>query len=672
MDESFLKILCDITDEIVFVKDKKGHYIGANKTFSKKFKIPVKKLIGLTDFNIFPKEEAEMVRKTDRKVFKTRKPCVTEDYLHVNGKLRVFHTKKAPIFDKNKKLIGVCAFAKDITKQKKLEEELKKSEKRFREIVENSYEWIWEVDRNGLYTYSNKSVKRILGYSPEEIVGKKHFYDLFHPDEKKKLKKDAFKYFSKKLPFHEFINRNIHKNGKIVWLLANGIPIIDLNGKLLGYRGTDLDITKLKEVEEKLKESERKLRVMFDATHDLILLANVDGTIVDLNEAMAKSLGKKKKKLIGTNIREHLPPDVYKERTEKVKWIQKNKKPAAFEDFRNGRWFDNRFYPIFNDKGKVYQIAIFTREITDQKKMEEKLKESEEHFRLLFNTMVDPVVIVDKKGIFLDVTDRVEEVTGYKKEELIGKSFLKTDIITEKSKLILIKNLTERTLGKKVVPYEVEVLTKNGKKIPFEVNAAIINYKGKTADMVVFRDITERKKVENELKREKEKFEKYLNVVGNAIVALDTNGKITLINKSGCKILGYKEGELIGKDWFETCIPKENREEMKRVFKKIISGKAKTLEHHENPVLTKNGEIRLILWYNTLLKDTNGKIIGTLSSGTDITERKKMEDELRKSKKELEEKTRNLERFNKLAVGRELKMIELKKRITELKKLKEK
>ena len=314
--------------------------------------------------------------------------------------------------------------------------------------------------------------------------------------------------------------------------------------------------------------------------------------------------------------------------------------------------------------------------------MEEKLKESEEHFRLLFNTMVDPVVIVDKKGIFLDVTDRVKEVTGYKKEELIGKSFLKTDIITEKSKLILIKNLTERTLGKKVVPYEVEVLTKNGKKIPFEVNAAIINYKGKTADMVVFRDITERKKMEeklkesktnlklilnsvpdsiiiidwrgnllyanpaayklvgiksskrlgkinikdflhskyklaafkdlmlvklgrggflglykiitrsgkekfvegigtkikfnekfadlvvlrdvtnrikmeNELKREKEKFEKYLNVVGNAIVALDANGKITLINKSGREILGYKEGELIGKDWFETCIPDE-------------------------------------------------------------------------------------------------------------------
>ncbi|MCD6477410.1 MAG: PAS domain S-box protein [Candidatus Aenigmarchaeota archaeon] len=505
MDESFLKTLYNITDEIVFVKDKRGYYIGANKAFSKKFKIPLKKLIGLTDFDIFPKEEAEMLRKIDKKVIRTKKTLVTEDHLHINGKLFIFHTKKAPIFDKNKKLIGVSGFAKDITKQKKLEESLKESEKRFREIVENAHEWIWEVDKNGLYTYSNKSVKRTLGYSPEEIVGKKHFYDLFHPDEKEKLKKDTFKYFSKKLPFHEFINRNIHKNGKIVWLLTSGVPIIDSKGKLLGYMGTDLDITKLKETEEKLRKSEKKLRVMFNAAHDLILLANVDGTIVDLNEAMAKSLGKKKEKIIGTNIKRYLPPDVYKERTAKVRWIQKNKKPVAFEDFRSGRWFDNRFYPIFNDKGKVYQIAIFTRETTDQKKMEEKLKESEEKFRAIAESAQDAIIMINNEGRTEYWNKAAEKMFGYKRSEVIGRNLHRIIAPMRYHKAYKMGMKTFSRTGKGPLIGKIIELTgrkKNGKEFPIELSLSSVKINGKWNSISIVRDISSRKLFEERLRKQ--------------------------------------------------------------------------------------------------------------------------------------------------------------------------
>jgi PAS domain S-box-containing protein len=110
--------------------------------------------------------------------------------------------------------------------------------------------------------------------------------------------------------------------------------------------------------------------------------------------------------------------------------------------------------------------------------------------------MPDPVVIVDSKGIFLEVNDKVKEATGFEKEELLGKSFLGTKIVTEKSKAILAKNLTKRMLGISITPYEVEVLTKDGRKIPFEVNATKIEYEGKTADFVILRDIMQRKKAE--------------------------------------------------------------------------------------------------------------------------------------------------------------------------------
>ena len=134
------------------------------------------------------------------------------------------------------------------------------------------------------------------------------------------------------------------------------------------------------------------------------------------------------------------------------------------------------------------------------KRAKEELKEARSHFETLFNVVVDPVVIIDGKGKILEITNRVQEVTGFNREELVGKSFLKMNLLTAKSKAIAIKNLAKRMMGMKIAPYEVEVLTKDGKKISFEINAARIDYRGKPADMVVFRDLTERKKTQEELK----------------------------------------------------------------------------------------------------------------------------------------------------------------------------
>lgn len=121
-----------------------------------------------------------------------------------------------------------------------------KSKIHFTQIAKSSNEWAWEADANGLYTYASPRVEKILGYKPREIVGKKHFYDLFHPADKAILMEGAFEAFAKKEPFDGFVNRNLHKNGKAVWLSTRGIPMLDSEGNLLGYRGIDTDITGLK------------------------------------------------------------------------------------------------------------------------------------------------------------------------------------------------------------------------------------------------------------------------------------------------------------------------------------------------------------------------------------------------------------------------------------------
>jgi PAS domain S-box-containing protein len=160
----------------------------------------------------------------------------------------------------------------DISEHKKAEQALRMSEQRFSQVVENAREWVWEVNVDGLYTYASPVVKEILGFSPEEIVGKKHFYDLFHPENREELKKAAYDTFAKKASFQKFLNRNIHKDGHTVWLSTSAMPILDENGELLGYRGVDADITEQRKAEAML--TERAEQIMHHH-NTLLKLANI-------------------------------------------------------------------------------------------------------------------------------------------------------------------------------------------------------------------------------------------------------------------------------------------------------------------------------------------------------------------------------------------------------------
>ncbi len=205
-----------------------------------------------------------------------------------------------------------AAFNTMIQHIKKSQEALTESEKRFRQIAENSEEWIWEVNKDGLYTYASPVVEKILGYKPEEILGKKYFYDFFHPRDKEELKNKAFEIFKQREKFSNFLNRNIHNDGRIIWLSTSGIPIFNKAGKLCGYRGVDTDITLRKNTIEKITSISR-----FSAENPQpILRLNESGEILYLNEAVYKIL--KKTKLANADMNKILPDNINKLITESL------------------------------------------------------------------------------------------------------------------------------------------------------------------------------------------------------------------------------------------------------------------------------------------------------------------------------------------------------------------
>ncbi len=158
-------------------------------------------------------------------------------------------------------------------------------------------------------------------------------------------------------------------------------------------------------------------------------------------------------------------------------------------------------------------------------------------------------------------------------------------------------------------------------------------------------EIAKRTEVEKKLRTERDKVQKYLDVAGVMLLAMDADQKVTLMNKKGGEVLGYDEKDIIGKNWFDNFLPHRLRKEVLGVFKKLVAGEIEPVEYYENPVLTKSGEERIVAWHNTVLHDEKGRFISTVVSGEDITERKRAEEDRQALIAELEAKNAALERF---------------------------
>ncbi|MHB8069432.1 MAG: PAS domain S-box protein [Desulfobaccales bacterium] len=203
----------------------------------------------------------------------------------------------SPVFDQQGRYAGSLGMVTNITTRKRAEEALRENEQRFRDITEHAVEWIWEVDREGKYTYASPGVEKLLGYTPEEVLCK-HFYDFFLPEDREKLKAAALAVVATKQPFRDFLNRNRRKNGEIVWLSTSGVPVLDAAGDLVGYRGTDNDITGRKQAEEALRQSEEMFRCTFDQSPIGAAIVGLDFRFQRVNTELGRITDYSEKELL--------------------------------------------------------------------------------------------------------------------------------------------------------------------------------------------------------------------------------------------------------------------------------------------------------------------------------------------------------------------------------------
>ncbi len=256
----------------------------------------------------------------------------------------------------------------------------------------------------------------------------------------------------------------------------------------------------------------------------------------------------------------------------------------------------------------------------------------------IIQSATDGIISIDARGRMVLVNQAAAKLFGYSKAEMLGQSInmlMPAHHAQQHDNYIAryMKTGEAQIIG---IGREVMAQRKDGSQFPIRLSISEVKMGERRLFTGIVHDLTQQKTAESALQREKERAQRYLNIANTIIVILDRDGKIKLLNDKGRKILEVEPNEAIGKDWVDHFIPDNYRSEVKVVFRALMDGR--DIEYYENYVQSASGKQHLVAWHNTLLRDDNGEITGTLSSGIDISAQREAEDRIIRLNQELEKR----------------------------------
>ena len=280
------------------------------------------------------------------------------------------------------------------------------------------------------------------------------------------------------------------------------------------------------------------------------------------------------------------------------------------------------------------RVAELETALSRKQNVYEKLQESESRYRMLVEFLPIGIILHNGKEILYANQWAMGLIGAFSEDQVIGhplKEFVHPDTWE-----LAVPRIKQLMLERKGVGLFHEKFVKvDGTPFHVDVGAIPVTYNGQDAVLVSVRDTNEQVKIHNELEAQRDLAQQYLDIAGVIMLALDREGCITMINKRGCEVLGYPHDELIGKDWFQVFLPPDKRKKGKAAFLRLMKDEARPLSCYENNIISGSGEVKTIAWHITVLRDAHGKIYSSLSSGEDITQRKRAEEELLQQKERL-------------------------------------
>ena len=520
--------------------------------------------------------------------------------------------------------------AKMIAECKRSENALRESDRTLRSIVGNSSDEIFMLDKSLKYLFVNKPLANTLGKVPEEIIGKS-IHEVYAPEIAVQFSNNIHKIFETAKSL--FIEEKMTAQGQEFFISTRLNPVLDNMGRVRAVTGIVRDITERKQAEETIKRLHHQNELILNAAGEGIFGLDIHGNHTFMNPSAAQMLGYTVDELIGINSHT----------TCHYKKADGSPYPAEecpiYEAYKDGgvhRIEEDIFWrkdgtsfpvaysstPIIENGQNIGAVVTF-RNITESRKAEKALRESEDKFRSLFNQAADLIAIIDLQGNFIDMNRKYEEESLWSREEMIGRNVLTSGIVTEESARKISFYLSQLVQGKEIPIFEVDGVRKDGGIVPYELKATPIRKDDNTVSIqAILRNITERKKTEKALQESEAKFRNLFNGASDAIFIHDLKGHFLEVNEIACKRLGYSREELLRMTAMDIDTEEYAPLVAERIKQKLTQGHNVFETSHKR----KDGTV-IMVEISSRTIDFAG-IPAALSIARDISERKKLEAQL--------------------------------------------
>lgn len=565
-----------------------------------------------------------------------------EHRILVNKKVKWVREKATIKTDKKGNAVSAIGIVQNITERKKAEEKIENSEKKYRDLIENSLEGtIVVAGAPPKILLVNKALCVMLGYSEKEFLsmGPKQIAGLIHKDDRDSF----FKRYSDRMKGKEVESkyeiRALRKDGSVRWLMISSRLTTFEN--VPAVQASFVDLTEQKLTENKLKESESRFKTIVEHTSEMMYIHDTKHVLSYVSPASKKVFGYTPEEMMinWTKLTTNNP--INKKGFEKtVKAIETGEKQEPYYlelTKKNGELMTCLIdeSPLKDEKGNIIGITGILRDVTKEYRAEVAIKENEEKFRTIFESSQDGILLLDPASLkYIDANPAAIKMFGYKKKsKFIGKFVsdcspkIQPEGISSKKKA---QDLLKEFFKKGHAEFEWTHIKKNGDEFNTSINISKFIIDKKECMIAAVRDTTKEKKAEEELRKMQYAIESSNDAIGMST----PDGKHFYQNKAFSDLFGYSSPKDLDHYGGGTKLYRDKKI-AKKVFSNIMSGKS---WKGEVDMISKQGELLPVDLHADAIKDTEGKLVGLIGIHRDISRQKKAEEELKHS----EENYRNV------------------------------
>lgn len=496
---------------------------------------------------------------------------------------------------------------------------------RYRHILDNIEESYFEVDLKGNLTFFNDTVIRDLGYTPDEIRGI-HFTRLADDANARKVYDAFHRVFTTGQPIKGFDWEILKKNGEKIYVEASVSLLRDEAGKPVGFRGIVRDVSWRIQSQKDLQKSEEKYRTILEIMDEGYIEEDLSGRITFANDAACRIMGYSREKLFSMHYRDYLTPAVADQLKKIFQRVHRTRNPERLVDYDLVRQDGSVItYEInvalkYDDSGIPCGFRILTKDVTSKKEAEEQRRKSEEKYQNILDIMGEGYIETDTRGVLTCVNDSTCKITGYPREELLGKRFDQYASPETKKEIYDTYREIFRT-GKPRFMLDYGVVGKDGSVRIHQQNVALLpDESGRPKGFrILVRDVTERRKAEEALRESEAKYRNILETMEETYLETDLKGNFLFFNDSLCRVLGFSREELQNAN-YRLISPPENLHKIFQDFREIyVTGKTRRFSDHK--LISKAGSVIYLDMAISLLRSKDGAPSGFGGFGRDVTER---------------------------------------------------